>query len=440
MAAPVPAPVFWVRRARTVPGNNAFVVPEGEAVEVSSQVLLNGALVTLPFRHVGHLIKVARETEFLPELKDVGTSSLRLCRAAPATATDDDGDAEMTDAAAAAPPTGAVRVAELRPGMLLSDLHKDVTTTDTAPLYLCAPAAPALPPHLQPVQLQQPMQLKLAAYTALFDHLRQGQSILVKTAEGIQYLELPAGNISAIRRLLIRSDYQELADLLLFKLHRTPVAEDDNERRTWVVRGSAGVGKSTFLLYFMWRWFQVPDSERRHDLVAFGPPGSDGETFVFVPAKLVDGPVKLDGPGSTTERYLMVFDACDPKEGPSQHDYLVATSPREAIIRSVGKHPGCRKRFLPMFSEADMQALVALRGRTWDAHMRRRFGIVGGNPRALFAEEEGDDWMREKLSAAPIQYLNKMVESVHFGHAEVRAVQRVPGGAGWPVGRAGSGL
>lgn len=190
--------------------------------------------------------------------------------------------------------------------------------------------------------------------------------------------------------LFIRFFYNDLYTAVLGRAIR---AEGS---RGAVILGSPGIGKSAFGLYVLFRVVR----EGRTVIYVSGHVGSalfkHGKAFAI--GGSVSGLPELSEPGA-----VYISDSLRP-EGAGDVFTLVVTSPKKKVWSDLNKSPGVSQLTLPVFDEAELEALRALafegKAGCSPAAVRALCGKWGYNPRNVLTMSAKPDWQRY-LESAP---------------------------------------
>ena len=190
-----------------------------------------------------------------------------------------------------------------------------------------------------------------------------------------RFLETRYGKLP--KRLMIRPCYRELYDISVTSMLRK---NREGEYDVTLFTGVPGIGKSMFLLYFLYRFLNDDRFEDKRFALEIG---ARGKYFVFYPSN-VPGEFRVLEQTSLPTDILLLCDLSTKEEPGSRAKWtFIFSSPDPSLYKEIMKNQPKFKYRLPTWSEGELSILDSDKASWID-----RFDIFGGVPRHLFFKEE----------------------------------------------------
>ena len=121
-----------------------------------------------------------------------------------------------------------------------------------------------------------------------------------------------------------------------------------------VLLGTPGIGKSTAVLYFIWRLLNERDVSRKPEVILYRSQDLNGGVLVFAggTVSLVDAANCRRFP--TTSAVLEIYDSVPPERVHTNRRVWLISSPRRAVWGGWQKQAMARRLYMPVFTLAEL--------------------------------------------------------------------------------------
>ena len=242
----------------------------------------------------------------------------------------------------------------------------DLGCTEDDSLYV---AVPAVIPSPVVVTDQAPAPTKILFYKKISMAVERNGWIHFQT--NIPILDM------ITNRLYVRKSYKTIADAIL-----------NGDQKRSIVTGTPGIGKTFFLVYFLWRLVR----ENKRVLFIYHPKMIyyDGKGKIL---RLTTLPSEEDFEFWNMDLWSL-FDA----KGKLEQDLLsipselcktvVSTSPRRELLNEFQKESSLKWMYMPIWSKSELRTISCMYPR--DLDWEKRFSVLGGIPRLVLQKTEED--------------------------------------------------
>ena len=223
---------------------------------------------------------------------------------------------------------------------------------------------------------------ELALYRSLYNVTLDGD--LLRLPEGVTLVNSDVTD--ANNAIFVRPCYPQLYDILV-------------TRRNAVLLGTPGIGKSTAVLYFIWRLLRETSPSLQFKYIVFRPQQKADMFLVFDAGTVVvvDGSalLKLSVPNA-----LVIYDGCTPDFTITRcHTWLVS-SPRKDVWGDWRKQTSAYMCYMPVFSLEELQRCREIAfPHLLPAQLDELYELWGGTARYTLSWSEST-WQVQLISEA----------------------------------------
>jgi hypothetical protein len=226
--------------------------------------------------------------------------------------------------------------------------------------------------------------------------------LLTSTAQEIGWLD----TLLLTKSLFVRMCYQDVSKIIK---SNTTIAQCQQ----YIICGTPGIGKSTFLSYFVYDLIHLQESDlTSKDGVKVGESSFSiivdfGEMFAMITTKKTDQGTEVDfavdhrsenafGHALNNQANYYIFDARAKGKEPLlvRAKTVVASSPNRENYKQVQKQLGVQRYYLPIWSYEELLLLHehCFSETVTKDELDKRYGYYGGVPRDCFQRFDVGDW------------------------------------------------
>lgn len=186
---------------------------------------------------------------------------------------------------------------------------------------------------------------------------------------------IPLAPFTNISSIFVRDSYNDIYNLILQKLNT-------NLSRHHVVTGVPGIGKSTFSLYFLWRYLN--ENPNAPVLCEF-----NYGIITLLDPQLSQKLSRMDCPLMNYPYLIDFSESSEPLTGLGSFQ-VVFSSPDESRYKNMMKNLNSSRYIMPVWTIEELNLLRPSFTTISDDIVNARYDLVGGIPRHCFAHPEKD--------------------------------------------------